>query len=68
MDIEEYNNAISEIQRQLQDIADRTANQAIIGIADSSNPDFIALMKRHTQLTKLSTELTERMLQNMQGS
>jgi len=67
MDIAEYNKIITNIHKQLQDIADRTANQAILGIADASNPAFIALMKQHAQLTKLSTELTERMLNQVQG-
>lgn len=65
MTFDDYNKAISQIHKQLQDIADRTANQAFAGCANPSNPEFVALMQRHAQLTKLSSELTERMIAQM---
>lgn len=65
MTFEEYMAAIGSVHDQLQAIADCTANQAILGIADQSNPLFVDLMRRHAQLTKLSSELTERMISQM---
>ncbi|WP_295936220.1 hypothetical protein [uncultured Xanthomonas sp.] len=65
MTFEEYMEAISNVHNQLQAIADRTANQAILGIADQSNPSFVEIMRRHAQLTKLSSELTEWMISQM---
>jgi hypothetical protein len=62
---DEYNEAITRIHNELQAIADRTANQAVLGMATAGNPAFIALMRRHAQLTKLSSELTERMTAQM---
>ncbi|MHB1616779.1 MAG: hypothetical protein ACYCUX_05880 [Metallibacterium sp.] len=66
MTFDEYNKAISGVFTELQKIADRTAGQALFGKADTSNPEFVALMQRHAQLTKLASELTERMTQQMQ--
>jgi hypothetical protein len=65
MTFDEYNDAITRIHNQLQDIANQTLNQALTGCANPSNPGFLLLMHRHTQLTKLSTELTERMIKQM---
>jgi hypothetical protein len=65
MDFDEYNEAITRIHNELQAIADRTANQAILGMANAGHPAFISLMQRHTQLTKLSSELTDRMAGKM---
>ena len=65
MTFDDYNNAITQIHNQLQNIADKTANQALTGCANSSNPTFVELMQRHAQLTKLSSELTERMILQM---
>jgi hypothetical protein len=62
MDFEEYNLIISGITDELQKIADRTASQALVGSADWTNPMFVSLMQRHAQLTRLSSELTERMV------
>lgn len=62
MEFGEYNSIISGITDELQKIADRTANQALVGSANSANPMFVALMQRHAQLTRLSSELTERMI------
>lgn len=67
MTFDEYNSAITQIHIQLQNLANRTANQALTGCANSSNPSFVELMQRHAQLTKLSSELTERMISQMQG-
>ena len=65
MNFDEYNKLITDIHNQLQTIADNTFNQAMAGCADSDNSAFVALMNRHNKLTKLSAELTERMLQQM---
>lgn len=62
MDFDEYNAAITRIHNELKQIASRTANQAIVGSANSTNPMFVELMQRHAQITKLSSELTERMI------
>lgn len=62
MDFDEYNEAITRIYNELHHIANRTENQAIAGLANSTNPMFVELMHRHAQLTKLSSELTERMI------
>lgn len=61
MDFDEYNMAISRIHNELQKIADRTLQQAWANCADWNNPMFRELMHRHTELTKLSSELTEKM-------
>lgn len=67
MTFDEYNQKITQIHTELQNIADKTANQALAGCADSSNPAFIELMQKHEQLTKLSSVLTERMISQMGG-
>ncbi len=67
MDFDEYSQKIAAIHHQLQDIADRTLRQAFVGAADPSNPAFVDLMHKHTQLVKLSSELTERMAALMDG-
>ena len=65
MTLDEYNAQISRIFADLQQIADRTANQAWLGVANTSNPVFVEIMLRHEQLTKLSSELTERMINEL---
>ncbi len=65
MTFDEYMEEIGRVHDQLQAIADRTANLAFLSIADQSNPSFVHLMQRHAQLTKLSSELTERMISQM---
>lgn len=67
MTFDEYSQEITNIHNQLERIAERTKNQAFAGTANSSNPEFVALMQRHAQLTKLSSELTERMVALMQA-
>jgi hypothetical protein len=59
---DEYNEKISHIANELQAIADRTSQQALVGSANSANPMFVQLMQRHAQLVKLSSDLTERMV------
>lgn len=44
-------NRVSEIFKQLQEIADQTAEMALAGCANHDNPRFRELMKRHRQLT-----------------
>ena len=65
MTFDDYNTAIARIHTELQQIADRTVNQAFVGSANAKNPMFVELMQRHVQLTKLSSELTERMISLM---
>ena len=67
MTFEEYDQKITLIHAELQKIADLTAQQALVGSAESSNPMFVALMRRHTQLIKLSCELNERMISLMKA-
>jgi hypothetical protein len=62
MTFDEYNEKIAQIADELQAIADRTAQQALVGSANSSNPMFVQIMQRHAQLVKLSADLTERMI------
>jgi hypothetical protein len=62
MTFEEYSKEIARINDELQVIADRTAKQALVGSADSSNPMFVSIMQRQATLIKLSSELTERMI------
>ena len=65
MTFDEYNAYMASITKELQTIADRTLNQALLGIADASNPMFVELMQRHAYLTKLSSEITEKMVAMM---
>ena len=65
MTFEEYNQKIISIHTELQQIADRTAQQALVGSAEPSNPMFATLMQRHEQLIKLTSELNERMIERM---
>ena len=64
MDFEEYQRRIKLIHDEIQAIADRTANQAWVGAANPSNPEFVALMRRHAYLTHLSADLTQWMMDN----
>lgn len=68
MNFDAYNQKMTLIHNELKKIAEMTANQAMLGIANPSNPNFIALMQRHSQLTKLSSELTDWMMQQFQNS
>lgn len=65
MTFDEYNDYMSSIAQELQAIADRTLGQALLGTADASNPMFVELMQRHAHLTKLSSEITEKMVAMM---
>ena len=62
MTFDEYNAYMASITKELQAIADRTLNQALLGIANASNPMFVELMQWHAYLTKLSSEITEKMV------
>lgn len=62
MTFDEYNEEIAQIADELQAIGDRTAQQALVGSANSSNPMFVQIMQHHAQLVKLSADLTERMI------
>ena len=62
MDLEEYNRRIAKINEELSEIAKRTEDQAWANSANYSNPEFVALMKRHAKLTCLSSELTDWMM------
>jgi hypothetical protein len=61
MNFDEYCNAITLIDQELQRIADVTAGQALFEVANRDNPAFVQLMFRHQHLVQLSNELTERM-------
>ncbi len=65
MTYEEYTQAVARINEELQTIAKITKNQAWVGTADFSNPLFINLMKKHISLTTLSSNLTEKMLEQL---
>lgn len=62
MDFDEYNRRMQLIYDELKYIAERTKNQAWLKTADYSNPDFVALMRRHSQLTQLSSNLNNWMM------
>ena len=68
MTLDEYNQRMTQIHKELETIAQRTLNQALLGVADSSNEMFVELMQRHAQLTKLSSEITEAMIAMMKTS
>lgn len=68
MTFDEYNQAISEVFEQLQNIADRTANQALVGSANSGNPMFVALIDRHRRLVGLANEPNKRMLDQVDSN
>ena len=61
MEFNEYNQAITSIHRELERIADETARQALFDVANADNPRFVELMKKHLELVRLSSELTEKM-------
>lgn len=65
MTFEEYQRRMKSINETLEAIAKRTANQAALGIADPSNPDFVELMKLHAKLCRETTEITEEMMYGM---
>ena len=65
MNIDEYNRRLKLIHDELEYIAARTENQAWLNSADFSNPEFVSLMKRHNQLTSLSSELTNWMMEEL---
>lgn len=65
MDFEQYNRLIKAINDQLEAIADLTANQAITGCADKSNPMFVAAMEQHERLTSNSKKLTEHAMRSL---
>ena len=65
MDIAEYNRRMKLIHDELSAIADRTKNQAWVNSANYSNPQFVALMRRHAELTRLSSELTNWMMDQL---
>lgn len=44
---------------ELQELSDRTVQQAFAGLADSSNPQFAVLFHRYAQLTTPASELGE---------
>lgn len=68
MTLDEYNQRMTQINKELETIAQRTLNQALLGVADTSNEMFVELMQRHAHLTKLSSEITEAMIAMMKTS
>ena len=65
MTFEEYEKEISSIHDRIQKIAERTANQAFANCANPENPIFVELMRRHAELTIISSTLTEKMISRM---
>ena len=65
MTFDEYMQKTREINAQLQEIAMLTANQALTNCANSSNPGFVDLMRRHAELTMRSFKLTEEMMKQL---
>ncbi|HIF9324924.1 TPA: hypothetical protein ACX6RP_001333 [Photobacterium damselae] len=50
MTFEEYTQVITQINKQLESIAQQTANQALLNCAHEGNPNFVNLMKQHQNL------------------
>lgn len=65
MTLDEYNNAITEIHNRLKQISDQTAQQALAGAADTSNPLYAKIMANQAQLIATMAELNQRMLSQM---
>ncbi|EMH5721161.1 hypothetical protein R6G53_001185 [Citrobacter freundii] len=65
MTFDEYMQKTRDINEQLQEISTLTANQALAKCADSSNPQFVALMRRQAELTRRSFKLTEEMMEQL---
>ncbi|MCE9661933.1 hypothetical protein LY622_00620 [Halomonas sp. M5N1S17] len=65
MNFDAYNKRMQSIHEQLEDIAERTFRQAVVNTADYSNPDFVALMKRHKELSDESARLVQSMLEHL---
>ncbi|EQA1695681.1 MULTISPECIES: hypothetical protein [Enterobacter cloacae complex] len=65
MTFEQYMAEIRSINEQLQDISNKTANQALANCANSSNPLFVDLMRRQADLTLRSHKLTEKMMEQL---
>lgn len=68
MTLDEYNQRMTQINKEFEIISQRTLNQALLGVADTSNEMFVELMQRHAHLTKLSSEITEGMIAMMKKS
>lgn len=65
MTFEQYMAQIRSINEELQDISVKTANQALANCANSSNPLFVVLMRRHAELTMRSYRLTAEMMEQL---
>lgn len=65
MTLDEYNDRIEAVFKELTIISELTAAQAWAQTTDAANPRFRSLMARHAQLTKLAAELNDRMLTQM---
>ncbi|MDE5190180.1 hypothetical protein PYX08_01925 [Citrobacter freundii] len=66
MTFDEYMNKTHSINEQLQDIATRTKNLALLGQANASNSNFANLMRLHANLTEQSRKMTEDMMNQLQ--
>lgn len=62
MTFEEYTQVITQINKQLESIAQQTANQALLKCAHEGNPNFVNLMKQHQNLIAQSQALSEAMM------
>ncbi|ENL6902609.1 hypothetical protein AB5R89_000718 [Enterobacter ludwigii] len=65
MNFEQYMEEIRSINEQLEDISNKTANQAFANCANSSNPLFVDLMRRQADLTIRSHKLTKKMMEQL---
>lgn len=50
MTLDEYNKQITHIYEELEQLSQKTAQQALAGSANTSNPLFNQIMERHAQL------------------
>lgn len=61
MTLDEYNNAVKQIMAEQQTIAQSTAQMAMSGQANPSNPQFTQVMSKQwalvQQMAKLNTDL-----------
>lgn len=66
MNFDEYNSAINYICLELDKLSEQTAQQALTGYADPSNPLFVNIMVNQTRLITLAAKLNEIMLSKIQ--
>jgi hypothetical protein len=67
MDFDEYNRRMQLIHDELKNIEERTKNPEWLKTADFSNPELITLMRRHSKLIQLSSDLSNWMMDQIQN-